>query len=51
MQWAGWLGHRLYLISQMLNLQCSGIGAYYDDETQALLGVNQGVLYTLAIGQ
>ncbi|MGK7943955.1 MAG: SagB family peptide dehydrogenase [Microcystaceae cyanobacterium] len=51
MQWAGWLGHRLYLISQMLNLQCSGIGAYYDDETQALLETDQAVLYTLAIGQ
>ena len=51
MQWAGWLGHRLYLISQMLNLQCSGIGAYYDDETQALLETDQAVLYTLAVGQ
>lgn len=51
MQWAGWLGHRLYLVSHIFDLQCSGIGAYYDDETQAFLGTNQAILYVLAIGQ
>ena len=37
MQIAGFLGQRLYLTSNYLGIQCSGIGAYYDDETQELL--------------
>ncbi len=50
MQIAGWLGHRLYLISNYLGIGCSGIGAYYDDETQEFLGTNKDILYALAIG-
>ena len=51
MQSAGWLGQRLYLISNYLAINCSGIGAYYDDETQQFLGTNQDILYALAIGR
>ena len=50
-QIAGWLGHRLYLISNYLGIGCSGIGAYYDDEIQKVLGTNKDILYTLAIGK
>ncbi|MGK7951548.1 MAG: nitroreductase family protein [Xenococcaceae cyanobacterium] len=51
MQYAGWLGQRLYLISNYLGISCSGIGAYYDDETQEFLGTNKDILYALAIGR
>jgi hypothetical protein len=51
MQFAGWLGHRLYLITNYLGIGCSGIGAYYDDETQSFLATKNDVLYALAIGR
>ena len=50
MQIAGFLGQRLYLTSNYLGMQCSGIGAYYDDETQELLETNKDVLYGMVIG-
>ncbi|MCW5312545.1 SagB/ThcOx family dehydrogenase [Nostoc sp. KVJ3] len=50
MQIAGFLGQRLYLTSNYLGIQCSGIGAYYDDETKELLETNKDVLYGMVIG-
>ncbi|WP_375505704.1 nitroreductase family protein [uncultured Nostoc sp.] len=50
MQIAGFLGQRLYLASNYLGIQCSGIGAYYDNETQKLLETNKDVLYGMVIG-
>ncbi|MEH1765938.1 SagB/ThcOx family dehydrogenase [Nostoc sp.] len=50
MQIAGFLGQRLYLTSNYLGIQCSGIGAYYDNETQELLETNKDVLYGMVIG-
>ncbi|MFN6486200.1 MULTISPECIES: nitroreductase family protein [unclassified Nostoc] len=50
MQIAGFLGQRLYLTSNYLGIHCSGIGAYYDDETQELLETNKDVLYGMVIG-
>ncbi|MCC5654270.1 nitroreductase family protein [Nostoc sp. XA013] len=50
MQVAGFFGQRLYLTSNYLGIQCSGIGAYYDDETQELLETNKDVLYGMVIG-
>ena len=50
MQIVGFLGQRLYLTSNYLGIQCSGIGAYYDDETQELLETNKDVLYGMVIG-
>jgi nitroreductase len=50
MQVAGWIGQRLYLLSDYLGLGCSGIGAYYDDETQTFLATDRAVLYAFAIG-
>ncbi|MHC5615363.1 MAG: nitroreductase family protein [Nostoc sp.] len=51
MQIAGFLGQRLYLTSNYLGIQCSGIGAYYDEETQQLLETNKDVLYGMVIGR
>ncbi len=51
MQIAGFLGQRLYLTSNYLGINCSGIGAYYDDETQELLETNKDVLYGMVIGR
>ncbi|MDJ0531297.1 MAG: nitroreductase family protein [Xenococcaceae cyanobacterium MO_207.B15] len=51
MQSAGWLGQRLYLISNYLGIGCSGIGAYHDDETQEFLTTNKDILYALTIGR
>ncbi|MBN3894329.1 MAG: nitroreductase family protein [Nostoc sp. NOS(2021)] len=50
MQIAGFLGQRLYLTSNYLGIECSGIGAYYDEETQKLLETNKDVLYGMVIG-
>lgn len=51
MQIAGLLGQRLYLASIYAGIACTGIGAYYDEETQAFLNTEQAVLYALAIGR
>ena len=49
-QKAGVIGHRLYLASNYLDIGCSGIGAYYDDEVCEFIEENTMVLYALAIG-
>ena len=50
-QKAGFIGHRLYLVSEYLGIGCSGIGAYYDDEVAEFLGCDdEMVLYGLTIG-
>jgi hypothetical protein len=50
-QIAGYIGQRLYIISQTLGINCSGIGAYFDDETAEFLGTKQDILYAMAIGR
>lgn len=50
-QKAGILGHRFYIASNYLNIGCSGIGAYYDDEVCEFLGEYTQVLYAFAIGK
>ncbi len=50
MQMAGFLGQRLYLATNYWGINCSGIGAYYDDETQKFLETDKDVLYAMAIG-
>ncbi len=50
-QKAGIIGQRLYAISTYLEIGCSGIGAYYDDEVNAFLEQEGMVLYALAIGR
>ncbi len=49
-QKAGIIGHRLYLASNYLDIGCSGIGAYYDDEVCEFLEEQTMILYALAIG-
>lgn len=51
MQLAGFIGQRVYLFSNYWGIDCSGIGAFYDDEAQEFLGTNQDVLYVMAIGK
>ncbi|NEQ96769.1 MAG: SagB/ThcOx family dehydrogenase [Cyanothece sp. SIO2G6] len=51
LQQAGLVGQRIYLAATALKLGCSGIGAYYDDETQAFLNTDSPILYAIAIGQ
>ncbi len=50
MQIAGFLGQRVYLVSNFWGIHCSGVGAFYDDETQEFLETNKDVLYAMAIG-
>lgn len=49
-QKAGIIGHRLYLASEYLKIGCSGIGAYYDDETKEFLKTKDMILYGICIG-
>ncbi len=51
-QKAGIIGNRLYLASNYLQIGCSGIGAYYDDEVASFLELNEEnmVLYGICIG-
>ena len=49
-QKAGIIGHRLYLASNYLDIGCSGIGAYYDDEVCEFIEETSMILYALAIG-
>jgi SagB-type dehydrogenase family enzyme len=50
---AGAIGHRLYLAAEAMGFQCTGIGAFYDDEVHRYLGISpeQGqVIYHFAAG-
>lgn len=49
-QKAGIVGQRLYLVSNYLGIECSGIGAYYDDEVCEFIGEQNMVLYSISIG-
>jgi hypothetical protein len=51
LQIAGWLGQKIYLMSQYLNIGCSGIGAFYDNETQEFLETQEDILYAMVIGK
>lgn len=51
MQIAGLIGQRVYLFSHYWGIDCSGIGAFYDDEAQEFLGTNKDVLYVMTIGK
>jgi nitroreductase len=50
---AGLVGERLYLSGQALGLGVCGIGAFFDDETAALAGVDpaqEWVVHLVAVG-
>ncbi|MEA3353208.1 MAG: SagB family peptide dehydrogenase [Campylobacterota bacterium] len=48
---SGFIAHIIYLKSQIVDVGCSGIGAYYDEEVKEFLGTKNNILYMLAIGQ
>jgi SagB-type dehydrogenase family enzyme len=50
---AGAIGHRFYLAAEAMGLQSTGIGAFYDDDVHAYLGLRPGegqVVYHFACG-
>jgi SagB-type dehydrogenase family enzyme len=51
MQLAGFIGQRVYLSSNYWGIDCSGIGAFYDNEAQEFLQTNHDLLYVMAIGK
>ncbi|NES99402.1 MAG: SagB/ThcOx family dehydrogenase [Sphaerospermopsis sp. SIO1G1] len=51
LQLAGFIGQRVYLFSNYWGIDCSGIGAFYDDETQDFLQTKKDVLYVMTIGK
>ena len=48
---SGFIGHIFYLKSELKEVGCTGIGAYYDEETKKFLGTQNNILYLLAIGR
>jgi hypothetical protein len=50
-QKAGVMGQRLYMVAEYLDIGCSGIGAYYDDEVNVFVEQEGMVLYALAVGR
>jgi len=51
-QKAGIIGNRLYLAANYMQIGCSGIGAYYDDEVAEFLGLDDEsmILYGVCVG-
>ena len=49
---AGGMGERVYLAATALNMGCCGIGAFYDGEVAAVLGLgaSEYPLYLLGVG-
>jgi SagB-type dehydrogenase family enzyme len=49
---AGRLGQRIYVGATAMHMGCCGIGAFYDDEADRLLGLSEGcnLLYLVATG-
>lgn len=48
---SGFLAQIIYIRSELAGIGCSGIGAYYDDETKKFLETGNNILYLLAIGK
>jgi len=48
---SGFIAHIIYLRCELLGIGCSGLGAYYDDETKKFLQSSDNILYLLAIGR
>ncbi len=48
---SGFIAHIIYIRSELIGIGCSGIGAYYDDETKEFLNTKNNILYMLAIGR
>lgn len=48
---SGFIAHVLYLRCELLNLKATGIGAYFDDETQKTLECDDNILYFMGVGK
>lgn len=51
---AGHISQNVYLVSLLLNLGCSALGGFAEDETHQLLGIegeHEGIIHALAIGK
>jgi len=48
---SGFIAQIIYLKCEMKFIGCSGIGAYYDDETKEFLKTDNNILYLLSIGR
>jgi len=48
---SGFIAQIIYLRSELKEIGCSGIGAYYDKEVQEFLKTDNNILYLLAIGR
>ena len=48
---AGFLAHIISLRASSLNINSTGIGAYFDDETKRVLETNNNILYLVAVGK
>lgn len=48
---SGFIAHIIYLRSEYKQIGCSGLGAYYDEETKKFLGTSNNILYLLAVGR
>jgi len=48
---SGFLAQIIYLKGEMKGIGCTGIGAYYDEETKEFLGTQNNIVYVLAIGR
>jgi SagB-type dehydrogenase family enzyme len=50
---AGHIGQNLYLAAEALGLGCCGVGAFFDDDVNAFIGVDgvrEASVYVLAVG-
>ncbi len=47
---SGFIAQIIYLKSELKQIGCTGIGAYYDEETKEFLKTENNILYLLAIG-
>ena len=50
MQKAGIIGQRIYLAATLQGIGCSGIGAFYDNETADFLHTDEMIIYGLTVG-
>jgi SagB-type dehydrogenase family enzyme len=48
---SGFIAHIIYLRATSLNIGCSGIGAYYDQEVRDFLNTTDNILYMLSVGR
>jgi len=50
MRKAGIIGQRIYLAATLQGIGCSGIGAFYDNETADFLHTDEMIIYGLTVG-